>query len=457
MAGWRCQNFGGVAPAVHPTLLPETGATRAHNCLLKDGKLTPLRRPARLGGVNIRPEGTLERIADAKTIYYWHRGDIAEVLAWNGAVRVTGSNIASDISHRVFVSGDTGIGGVGKNHPAAYIAEEGGVRLIRHSIVKGPMPPPEVSVPPPADLSNVRYTVFVQTWVDQFGYESPPSVPSVEVEYNDGARVSIGSNVAPDGASKRRIWKAVTGLSTDNIQFVAEQSAVSGLFPEFAFTILDENAGETLPNMAAPPEDLAWMSKVPGNFYVGFSRSNRREVRFSEAGYPTFWPEEYGRDIHDDIVGLGVTLNSVFVLTRGMPYVLTGTSPDTMVASVLASPQGCVSERSICIMEGAVFFASMDGICMVQDGSVTVRVLTHGIFTRRQWQEFKPENCMMAAHNGTLYAWFGGEVSVTGQKAGGIAISLLDDSKIAVVTHDELASAACADAVTDELYYVRGV
>jgi hypothetical protein len=34
----KIDNFAGIMPKVHPTLLPDACATMAHNCILKDGK-----------------------------------------------------------------------------------------------------------------------------------------------------------------------------------------------------------------------------------------------------------------------------------------------------------------------------------------------------------------------------------------------------------------------------------
>jgi hypothetical protein len=311
------------------------------------------------------------------------------------------------------------------------------------------MPAPVATVPDPGEVDNIRYTVFFQSWVDSYGYESGASLPSNEVEYIDGSQVTIGADTAPAYAVKRRIWKVVSGTQSESIQFVAEQNAVNSRFPTYTFALLDENAGEVLPMYVGMPTDLNWMTRVPGNFFAGFKRSNIREVRFSEVGVPVSWPDAYAYSVHDDIVGLGVTLNSVFVVTTGMPWVLTGTAPESMTAAILASPQGCVAARSICVMEGAVFYVSADGICMLQDGSAGVNVITAKLFSKRDWQALHPETAFMTAYDGALHLWFGATGSRTGY------VINLTDGQAAVVTHDEVAKAACVDAETDSLYFVR--
>lgn len=270
-----------------------------------------------------------------------------------------------------------------------------------------------------------------------------------EVKYVDGAVVKVGATVAPELAVKRRIYKVVSGTESASIQFVAEQKAILGMFPEYNFRVLDEDAGEVMPFLVSAPSDLVNITTVPGGFFAGFKRSNLREVRFSELNVPTSWPDLYAYSVHDDVVGLGVTLNSVFVLTRGMPWVITGTAPESMSASVLASQQGCVSARSICVMDGAVFYASGDGICMLRDGVTTVGVVTEKVFSKRDWAELKPSSCVMIAYDGALHFWF-----LDRPDAGGYVVNF-NDGKAAVTTNDEVAKAVCVDPVTDKMYFVR--
>ncbi len=448
----KIDSFGGILPKIHPTLLPDGCATRAHNCFLKSGKLVPLRQPSKVSGMRIRMENGLTSIAAAKSIYLWHRGDTDEMVAWPGVVSIAASNIADDEHHRLFVSGQTGVGVTG-NEPCVYLATKTGTGLIRYSLVKGNLPAPGVTVVDEMeeDEQNIRYTVFFQSWIDAYGYESGASLPSGEVEYVDGNSVTVASATAPAGAVKRRIYKVVSGTEMESIQFVKEQLVVGGAFPSITFRVADEDAREVLPLLVSIPEDFAGMTSVPGGFFVGFSKSNLREVRFSEVSIPCSWPDDYAYSVHDDVVGIGVTLNSVFVLTKGMPWVISGTAPESMTPAMMASQQGCVSARSICVMNGSVFYASGDGICVLQDGVSTVTVVTEGVFSKRDWVALSPSSCIMTSYDGALHFWFSDKPS-----AGGYIINF-NDGKAAVTTNDEIAKAACVDPVTDKLYFVREV
>lgn len=448
----KIESFSGIMPRVHPTLLPDGCAVKAHNCRLTDGKLSPIRKPLKVSNIMIRLENSLDQVSNAQSLYLWRRGVESEFLAWPGVVHVARGNIADDALNRIFVTGDTGIGGTGKNYPCAYIAASTGTSFTRHPLVKTALPAPVVTVQTgePSDLDNIRYTFFFQTWVDAYGYESGASEPSAEVEYNDGNDVTAAAVDAPVGAVLRRIYKVVTGSQSESVQFITEQAVEGAGFQALTFTVKDEDAGEVLPSIVSVPEDLTFMSYVPGNFYAGFSKSRLRTVMFSDVNRPTSWPDAYMYDIRDDIVGLAVTGNTVFVMTKGYPWAITGTAPESMTPSVLSSPQACVSARSICLMDGAVFYASQDGICMLTPDSLNATVITEKFFDKRDWEALNPSSCIMGLYDGALHCWF----TSTSDLRQGYIIDIAEGVN-AITTHDEQAKAVIYDAETDGLYYVR--
>ena len=67
----RIDSFHGIQPRLHPSLLGDGMAVRAHNCRLKNGKLVPLREPSRAQGITTHLEAGLGSIADARSLYAW--------------------------------------------------------------------------------------------------------------------------------------------------------------------------------------------------------------------------------------------------------------------------------------------------------------------------------------------------------------------------------------------------
>lgn len=451
MATITIDNFGGIAPRIHPTLLGNNMAVKAHNCMLKSGKLVPIKNHRYMNEVKIHYENGLKQIRDANSIYVWHRKNDSVILAWPGFVDISPSNLSNDNYSRIFISGETGVGGNGENgnHPCVYL-DNGDNGIIRHDLVKEVLPAPVVKLKNnvPSDTENVRYTSYIQTWVDNFGYESSASNPSSELEYTDGdAVVFLALTDVPKTAAKRRIYKVITGSETESFQFIFEQEASRGFFPSVTKAIKDEDAGEIMPHLLTPSEDLHMITKIPGNFYVGVRRSNLREVRFSESANPSSWLDAYTVSIFDDIVGIGVTLNTIFVLTKNKPWAITGSSPAEMTPSILASAEGCVSRRSICTYNGAVFYASANGLCMLQDSSSTTSIVTEKLFSRKEWQALHPEDCLVAAYANELYMWF-----PSAEKY--LILNLQDEANVAVTTHETHANCVYVDDVKKNMVFV---
>lgn len=344
------------------------------------------------------------------------------------------------------------------NQPCAYVSAIDSGGFDRHPICMDKLPKCTVdrvdgSPNGTLDMANARYTTFFQTWVDEYGYESPVSEGSDEVIYNDGDTMDVPvMTVIPAGAVKRRVYKVVTGTETESIQFIWEQDAVSDEFPAATFTVKDEDAGEILVNMTQCPKDLVWIVNMPGNFYAGFASGKKRQMCFSEIGLPTSWPDAYKYDIREDAVGLAVSGTTLFVLTVGQPYAISGTDPKAMTPSRISSNQGCVSKYSICTMNNAVFYASQDGVCMLSEGNQAENVITKGLFTRDQWLALNPSTCLMVAHDAALHMFF--------EKADGTRVAyMLDlvDGAPVLTTHDEIATAVFADVESDALYMIKEV
>ena len=477
MATIKIDQFHGISPRTHPTLLADGMAVTAHNCRLKNGKLVPLRMPERVGDMIVNLEAGLERISDARSLFVWKARESTEFLAFGGVCHMAEGNLADDEYSRIFITGDTGETWNGKeNVPVAYIRN--GREIIRHPLTKDELPRPLVKLgtahaPTPEDQDNIVYTYFVQTWVDQFGWESQQSLTSLSwtggttyvdkpLEYNDGDPVEVaalledeiphggGTADEPTDGFRRRLYKVVAGSENGSVRFVAEFSGAD-VWKAHTVRMRDEDAGEEIPSFEGIPHDLRNMLYVPGGFYVGFSPSSPRTVMFSEVDIPTSWPMAYRYDVGDNIVALAVSGNTVFVLTDGHPYVVSGTAPESMSAAKLAGPAACVSQRSTCLYKNAVCYASNVGVCMIAssaDLGTTVNNLTEKIFTKDQWGAYGPNECLMAQHDGALFCFFGRESD------GGLVIDL-QESENAVTTHDEKSSCLCIDNATDELYFVR--
>lgn len=471
-------SFHGIQPRVHPSLLADGMAVRAHNCVLESGKLVPLREPALAEDASSFMEGGLAQIQDAKSIHAWKRANgTVDFLLFGGMTWMAEGNLADDDKTRVIISGDTGVSftdsrnDVHDNVPAFWMRDAsapGGISRV--PLAKNALPAPTVQRGEgSAELTaNKRYARFFWTWVDKYGYESPSSEPSqitVEgtlvsdvLEYDDGdyVRLSLPANAAwPQDATKVRIYKTATGTSeqTDGIQFLAERDIAVGT-TGYEVRVLDDMLGEAMPQIEAPPYDLRCVLAVPGGYYVGISPSNPKTVFFSDIGLVYSWPVAYRYDVGDNIVALAVTSNTVYALTDGWPYVLSGTAPESMSVAKLAGPAACVSPRGVCVYRNSAYFVSNAGLMVIAnsaDAGTVCANLTDKVFTKDQWLAMNPKDSMVGQFDGALFLFFRDE---DGKALPGLTIDLAESAD-SVTTHKEAARCVCTDNATDRMYYVR--
>lgn len=319
------------------------------------------------------------------------------------------------------------------------------------------------------DIANLRYAYFFQTWVDEYGYESGMSAvltkkdkngndtgEMVEIQYNDGNSITwagIKAANIPDQVVKRRLYKTIAGSSesTDSIKFVYEQSMVDGEFDDKPGIIVkDEDTGEVTSSITSIPADLIWMKDMPGNFYVGFLRSNPRQVCFSDVNLPTSWPDAYKYSIRDFAIGIAVAGNTAFILTTGYPWAISGSDPNGMTAAQIVSEQACVSARSICTLEGQVYYASQDGICVLSESSLNAPVITRAYWDKASWAKLNPSSCIMKSYDNALFCWF----TLADGTHDAYIIDFDTGGNPIITQHDDYASCAFTDVENDALYFV---
>lgn len=476
----RVDRFGGIQPRLHPSLLADGMAVRARNVKLKSGKLVPLRQPAQMSGHAIYMENGLTKIGLAKTLYPWKHTDrygnvLVDFLAFSGVVSIAQGNLAADDYDRLFVTGETGVpftdanSKTWKNSPAVYLFDRQSNVISRMTINKNPLAAPEVSLASGETIDTDKtlyYVNFFASWVDAYGMESglsPASNASGDAAYgdepkslmlNDGSTVQFGQMTLQPGAEKVYIYATAAGTSesADGIQFFAEVSKTTATtVGGFQLKYYPATLGEAEPGIESPPGDLSGIVYVDGGFYAAFSPSSPHTVMFSDIGIVTSWPIAYRYDVKDNIVALAATSNSVFALTDGFPWVLSGTAPETMTAARLAGPAACVSPRSVIVYKNSAYYASNEGYMVIAnsaDAGTVCANLTEKIFTKDQWQSFGPSTCIAGQHDGCIHLFFDG--------MNGLRIDL-SESVAAVTTHDEKASCMCVDDREDKMYFVRRI
>lgn len=364
----RLASFAGEIPKLIPRLLDQNFAQIAQNTKLENGALLPIRR----GRYAYRMP------FDCKTIYL-HNG---EWLGWESFVNVEPAPVADN---RLYVTGD------GK--PKIIV---GGVTYD----LAVTRPPSKVTAtvggtPDPALSSTV---LFAYTWVTEFDEESEPSDLSDGVLWSPGLTITLsGFSSAPTerAVNRMRIYRSQTSsLGETTLYFLAELPASTTNFV-YDSTIYPMNEVIPSTDYNTPPDDLEGLVSLPNGFMAAFVG---KKVYFSERYRPHAWPEKYVMTVDYPVVGLGVFGSAVAVLTKGMPYVMQGTSPDAMSSQRLEVNLPCVSANSIVDLGYSVAYASTQGLVTIsQNGAM---VASASLMTMDQWRSMQPESFIAGQYAG---------------------------------------------------------
>lgn len=368
MAAISIKSFGGIAPRVSPRYLEDNQAQTALNCDVFTGPLRPMKNV----GAQVTTINSLYT-----TMYKWGQDsvdDTANWLGWTGDVDVVRSQIAGDTSEWTFYTGD--------GYPKAIYA--GALQAPIHLGLKAPTTActaTEGSQPAGSEGLTEESRVYTYTFVYKISgreIESAPAPASNVVNVVSGQSVTVNSfdTVAVGyAASHIRIYRAVEGTYL----YVTEITIAT---TQFVDTVDPELLGEELPTIdwLDPNDNMKGLINMPNGIMAGFYG---RDVYFCEPYVPHAWPASYYQTLDYPVVGLGRVDTSLVVLTKGTPYIIQGSHPDSMTVVKSDVEQACSSKRSIVSFADTVFYASPDGlVAMRPSGS---QLLTERLFDKEQW------------------------------------------------------------------------
>lgn len=298
-------------------------------------------------------------------------------------------------------------------------------------------------------------TSYVYTFVNDLGEESVPSLPSSTIQRPDGVSVAVTTATAiPSGISNeygiatKRIYRAATGNTGTVFRFVAEIDLETETYED---VLTDEQLGEVLESEEydLPPDDLRGIRTLPNGVMAGFSKN---QLCLSAQNRPHAWPVGNRLTVDTDIVAISNIDTTVVVGTESFVYSASGNDPSAYSMSQPGARQACVSKRSMRYMNDqvGVVFASPDGL-MAMTGPTTVRNVTEGVFTRRQWQDLAPETIQAAVHDDIYFFSYGTNSSASG----GMFMLDLKASGFGLVRLDYFANAMFSDPLTDKLYLTQ--
>lgn len=391
----RVQGFDGLAPRLAPTVLAPNQAQVAKNVRLSAGELSFWRgRRLELAGFSGLLPSTIYKLYDETLDPIW--------LVWDAEVDVAPGVLADVEEQRVYYTGD------------------GTPKKTNYSMAVADAPPYpstflEMGVPTPtagptatvttAGSGQASTRAYIYTYVSQFGNlreESAPSAPSALLTPNtvDAVCSVTGFAAVPTGdynITHRRIYRTVTGLTTDSWQFVAEIPISQASLSD---NLTAAQLGEVCPSFGwnEPLPDLQGLISLGQGVLAGFVGNT---VYFSEPSYAHAWPLRYGISLPHNIVAIGALGSSVVVATEGRPFMIHGT-PGAQQVETLEMFEPCVSRRSLVSDESGVSYASPNGLVTIGAGGRGV--VTSKLFTRREWQLELPAQMSAAVYDGKYFA-----------------------------------------------------
>lgn len=322
-----------------------------------------------------------------------------------------------------------------------------------------------------SDNATLEDRTYVYTYVSSIGEEGPPSDPSSLVSAFDGDTVTLtGFDLAPEGfrdIDRVRIYRTnATAVGTE-YQFVTEVTLDQINLEGQVIDAVDAAAlGEIIATTTwlPPPENMQGVVSMPNGMMVGF---NGKDIFFCEPYFPHAWPPEYDQAVDYEIVALAPFGNSVAVLTKGTPYVITGSHPRNANVRPYKINQACSYKESVALAKDRVYYASPDGI--VEIGVNGARLVTERFVWKKEWAQFEPELMVGEFHDEKYYGFHGADNTVIPQPTGSVAASgtlVTDDETfeadivaggktiILTLTNDTwVAAGAAFDAVRNEIIF----
>lgn len=297
---------------------------------------------------------------------------------------------------------------------------------------------------------------YVYTYVNTYNEEGPPSAPVV---VTTSPVVAVDVTVTKDAIGNYapikeiRIYRTPTGSTIADYFYVGSIAVLTEAGSTFVFNdnVKGEQLNEALSSTDYYPPDpaLVGLMALPNGILCAWKGN---ELHFCEAYKPWAWPPAYVKPLPNAIVG-GIAHGSGAVITTvTQPYLVSGVSPDSMTTTRLNVDQAGVSKWSIAVVDGAVIYASNDGLVVLSGGTASL-VQSQQFFTREVWRAR-----YAAGLSGMRFAAWDGRLVVYSGNGAFVPFMIRVDEADGTMTDLYGFEATCGfnSPMADQFYYANG-
>jgi hypothetical protein len=292
----------------------------------------------------------------------------------------------------------------------------------------------------------VETRAYIYTMVNVILEESVPSgANAVSLTYLDYVEVTT-ADPSFTGYIPKSTVNIYRTFGTNPTYFkITTTSLGGGVFKDETYKSSD--IGVALPSLDwdLPESGMTGLVSMPNGFFAAYKNNM---LYFSEPFRPHAWP--YGMSFPNNITGICTDAQSLVVTTNTGGYMVLGSLPSNMSQQKLPLPQAGIAQRLMVNLEGAVAYASSDGIVLVQ-GSQSTMTLSQKFYSREDWRS----TFATIADDARFGYTDGYLVMVSSQEAKGIIIRL-DEAAGTLTQFNETFDSMFYLPITDTLYYSKG-
>ena len=297
----------------------------------------------------------------------------------------------------------------------------------------------EESAPGGANIIDVTYMQEVQINI------TDPTSGSLFTGYVPYSGINVYRTF---GTGTTYLQLTVGAGSTFDVQ--TQTSTITGTLQFLDTSFKASSAGTSLISQQfyVPPYPMQNLVAMPNGIFAAFYGNT---LYFSEPFRPHAWP--YLQTFPYNIRGICVTAQALVVTTNSGSYIVTGSTPANMQQHKLPIPQAGLDPKLMINIDGAVAFATQDGLITVT-GSTASLTMSQQLFSREDWRSryssvlTSPSTAKMAYHDGFL-------VLVDSASALGFVIRL-DEAAGTYTQFNEQYDDMFYMPLQDTLYYSKG-